>query len=247
MRNRSNLFMSTIGGVGSWQPPQPYTPPSFTQLDTNSDGGISLDEFEAGAPKAASGSGTAQSAAQQQRAEALFSKIDTNGDGSVSSAELSTFQSQSTQQQSSQQFLTQLIASGQSGAGGGPDGAGGTGAAGGAHHGGHHHGGGGGGVAQIGESTSTDGTTSAGGTTSTNSTTSADGTISADGTTGTDDDALTTLEGILDGTPGDTTTTTADSSSSPLDLLTAANSAYTSSANASTLWSSLSSVLQEAA
>ena len=138
--------MSTIGGVGSWQPPQPYTPPNFSQLDSNSDGGISLDEFEAGAPKAASGSGTSQSVAQQQRAEALFNKIDTNSDGSVSSAELNTFESQATQQQASQQFLTQLMASGQSGASDG------TGAAGKAHHGGHHHGGGGGGVAQIGES-----------------------------------------------------------------------------------------------
>ena len=230
--------MSTIGGVGSWQPPQPYTPPNFSQLDSNSDGGISLDEFEAGAPKAASGSGTSQSAAQQQRAEALFNKIDTNSDGSVSSAELNTFESQATQQQASQQFLTQLMASGQSGASDG------TGAAGKAHHGGHHHGGGGGGVAQIGESDSTSGTTSADG-----STTSTDGSAATDGT----DDALTTLEGILDGTPTDgtaagaTATAATDGSSSPLDLLTAASNAYSANANASSLWSSLSPLLQDAA
>jgi len=211
--------MSTIGGVGSWQPPQPYTPPNFSQLDSNSDGGISLDEFEAGAPKAASGSGTSQSAAQQQRAEALFNKIDTNSDGSVSSAELNTFESQATQQQASQQFLTQLMASGQSGASDG------TGAAGKAHHGGHHHGGGGGGVAQIGESDSTSGTTSADG-----STTSTDGSTATDGTAA-----------------GATATAATDGSSSPLDLLTAASNAYSANANASSLWSSLSPLLQDAA
>jgi len=211
--------MSTIGGVGSWQPPQPYTPPNFSQLDSNSDGGISLDEFEAGAPKAASGSGTSQSAAQQQRAEALFNKIDTNSDGSVSSAELNTFESQATQQQASQQFLTQLMASGQSGASDG------TGAAGKAHHGGHHHGGGGGGVAQIGESDSTSGTTSADG-----STTSTDGSTATDGTAA-----------------GATATAATDGSSSPLDLLTAASNAYSANANASSLWSSLAPLLQDAA
>jgi len=211
--------MPTIGGVGSWQPPQPYTPPNFSQLDSSSDGGISLDEFEAGAPKAASGSGTSQSVAQQQRAEALFNKIDTNSDGSVSSAELNTFESQATQQQASQQFLTQLMASGQSGASDG------TGAAGKAHHGGHHHGGGGGGVAQIGESDSTSGTTSADG-----STTSTDGSTATDGTAA-----------------GATATAATDGSSSPLDLLTAASNAYSANANASSLWSSLSPLLQDAA
>ncbi len=105
--------MSTIGGVSSWQTRQPYTPPNFSQLDTNSDGGISLDEFEAGAPKAASGSDATPSAAQQKRAEALFSKIDSNGDGSISNDELSSFQSKIAEQRSSQQFATQLLASGQ--------------------------------------------------------------------------------------------------------------------------------------
>ncbi len=106
--------MSSIGGIGSWQQTyQPYTPPTFSQLDTDSSGGISLDEFEAGAPKAQSGSDTTQSAAKQKRAEALFSKIDTNGDGSISSSELDTFQSQIADQRQSQQFATQLLASGQ--------------------------------------------------------------------------------------------------------------------------------------
>ena len=61
--------MSTIGGVSSWasQTRQTYTPPTFTQLDKNSDGGVSLDEFQAGAPKAASGSDATQSAATPQR------------------------------------------------------------------------------------------------------------------------------------------------------------------------------------
>ena len=132
--------MSTIGGVGSYQPPS-YTPPTFTQLDSNSDGGVSLSEFEADAPDGSSSSG-ASSATQQNPAEALFNKIDTNGDGSISSAEFSSFQSQATQQQSAQQFLTQLMASGQSGATSASSASGTSGGVGGAHHGHHHHGGG---------------------------------------------------------------------------------------------------------
>ena len=106
--------MSTIGGIGgSWAYQQPHQPPSFTQLDSNSDGGISLDEFEAGGPSGSPGSDATQSAARKQRAEALFNKIDTNGDGSISGDELNTFQTQMEEQRQSQAFATQLLANGQ--------------------------------------------------------------------------------------------------------------------------------------
>lgn len=214
--------MSTIGGVSGGQP---YTPPSFSQLDQNSDGGISLTEFETDAPGGASGS-DASSAAQQSRAEALFNQIDTNGDGSISSDELNSFESQASQQSAAQNFLTQLIASGQSGT----SGAGSSGHA----HGHHHHGGGGGGgdIASLGDTSSTDGTDTTGDTSTDGSSTSTD--------------PLTMLENMLDGA-------TSDSSSSsgllanPADLL-AANSAYGSSTSStSNLWSSFDSVLQNAA
>jgi EF-hand domain pair len=212
--------MSTIGGVGSWQQPQPYSPPTFSQLDQNSDGSISLAEFEADAPDGSSGSGA--SAATQNAAEALFNKIDTNGDGSISSSEFSTFQSQMSQQQSAQNFLTQLVASGQSGASG-------TGAAGSAHHGGHHHHGGG--MSLLDDSSSTDGT---------------DGTSSTDGSDSSTD-PLTMIEDLLNNTPTDGSTGDSTGSRAPADLLTAANNAYASSSTSNDLWSSLSNVLQDAA
>ncbi len=84
--------MSTIGGVGSWPPPQPYTPPSFSQLDSNDDGSVSLQELEADAPNSASG---AAPGATQQQAEALFKTIDSNGDGAISSDEFSSSSSRS--------------------------------------------------------------------------------------------------------------------------------------------------------
>ena len=92
--------MSSLGGInGSQQSWPTYTPPTFSQLDTNSDGGISLSEFEADGPQGTSGTSDSStaSAAQQQKAQALFDKIDTNGDGSISSDELSAFQAQAQQ------------------------------------------------------------------------------------------------------------------------------------------------------
>jgi len=287
--------MSTIGGIGSWQY-QPYTPPTFSQLDTNSDGGISLDEFEAGGPQGSSSDSDATSAAQQKRAEALFNQIDTNGDGSVSSDELSAFQSKIADQRQSQAFATQLLANGQqppsdtdvfnatdkngdgsvslsefsqsdaakglssdqlsqifntidsngdgsisqseastfldnlkseTASAGAPSGPPPGGSAGGVHHGGghHHH------ASGI-SGTDTTGTTS---------------TDTSDGNS-----LLATLEGILNGTSAAGTgadsgsTDTSDSSSSPLDLLTAATNAYSSGSQSTDLWSSISNLLEAA-
>jgi hypothetical protein len=53
----------------------------FKMLDTNGDGGISLDEFKAHRPPGASGEGADPS---RPSPEEVFRKIDTNGDGFLS-------------------------------------------------------------------------------------------------------------------------------------------------------------------
>lgn len=61
-----------------------FQPPSFASLDTNDDDQITLDELKAGVP-----GGT--NAASDKRAEALFKAMDADGNGSVSSDEKSAF------------------------------------------------------------------------------------------------------------------------------------------------------------
>jgi len=61
-----------------------FQPPSFASLDTNGDDQITLDELKAGAPGGAN-------AASDKRAEAMFKAMDTDGNGSVSSDEKSAF------------------------------------------------------------------------------------------------------------------------------------------------------------
>lgn len=73
--------MSSIGGVGGFKPPQHHKPPSFSQIDSNGDGGISLDEFESSAPKNA----------DKSKTDALFKSMDSDNDGSVSKTEMSAF------------------------------------------------------------------------------------------------------------------------------------------------------------
>ncbi len=58
-----------------------HKPPSFEQIDGNSDGGLSLEEFKSAAPKGADSS----------KSEELFKKIDSDGDGSISKAESDAF------------------------------------------------------------------------------------------------------------------------------------------------------------
>ncbi len=74
----------SISGLGSSPYAQPYQPPSFSTLDTNKDGSISLDELEAAAPGGASATSNAN-------VQALFKAMDTNGDGSISQDEKSAF------------------------------------------------------------------------------------------------------------------------------------------------------------
>lgn len=56
-------------------------PPSFDQIDSDSSGGISLDEFKAAGPKGGS----------DARATELFNKIDSDQDGTISKDEDSAF------------------------------------------------------------------------------------------------------------------------------------------------------------
>jgi hypothetical protein len=209
--------MSSLGGIGSQQPWPPYTPPTFSQIDSNADGGISLDELEAAGPQGSSASDGSASATQQAKAQSLFSQIDSNGDGSISNAEFSAFQTQA------QGFAAQLIANGQQP----PDAAGGSPPAGGSGHvhgGGHHH---------HAASTSAD---------PTDSTDATDG--SSDGT---GDSLLSTLENIVDASaPTDDPGQGAATDGTPGSLFSSAINAYSNGSSTDT-WSSLSNLLQQAA
>jgi Ca2+-binding EF-hand superfamily protein len=94
--------MSSISSIGGGFRPH-HKPPSFEQIDSNSDGGISLEEFEGAAPKGADGS----------KSEELFKKIDSDGDGSISKAESDAFKDKAQKADSLlQSFLFSLQAGG---------------------------------------------------------------------------------------------------------------------------------------
>jgi len=94
--------MSSISSVGGGFRPH-QKPPSFEQIDSNSDGGISLEEFEGAAPKGADSS----------KSEELFKKIDSDGDGSISKAESDAFKDKAQKADSLlQSFLFSLQAGG---------------------------------------------------------------------------------------------------------------------------------------
>lgn len=96
--------MSGISGVGGFRPPPPK-PPSFEQIDGNSDGSLSLDEFKSGAPKGADSAKT----------EELFKSIDSDSDGSISQAESDAFKAETKKaEQQLQSFLFELQQSSQS-------------------------------------------------------------------------------------------------------------------------------------
>lgn len=97
--------MSSISGVsGGFRPPPPK-PPSFESVDTDSSGGLSIEEFKAGAPKGADSS----------KSEELFKAIDSDSNGSVTKEEQDAFKTKAEQaQQQLQSFLFGLQAGGQS-------------------------------------------------------------------------------------------------------------------------------------
>ncbi|MBX9876459.1 MAG: EF-hand domain-containing protein [Beijerinckiaceae bacterium] len=97
--------MSSISGVsGGFRPPPPK-PPSFESVDTDSSGGLSIEEFKAGAPKGADSS----------KSEELFKAIDSDSNGSVTKEEQDAFKAKADQaRQQLQSFLFGLQSGGQS-------------------------------------------------------------------------------------------------------------------------------------
>lgn len=95
--------MSSIGSVGGGFRPPPPKPPSFNKLDGDSSGALSLEEFQAGAPKGADSAKT----------EKLFKTIDADSDGSVSKEESDAFQAKAEKARDAlQSFLFGLQAGG---------------------------------------------------------------------------------------------------------------------------------------
>ncbi len=105
--------ISALGGMPQGMM-RSFAPPSFSSLDDNSDGGITLDELQSNAP------GSVSDAQSQDRAAKLFSQMDSDGDGTVTSAEKDTFDAEIQDRMSQMQFSTQMMAST-----GGPQGSGG--------------------------------------------------------------------------------------------------------------------------
>lgn len=100
----------SISGVGAGASSvRAFEPPSFSSLDGNSDGGVSLDELQEGGPKLGS------AAKDAEHAEKVFSAMDTDGDGSVTETEKTAFDDQMEAQRSAMQFLAQQFGSEQSG------------------------------------------------------------------------------------------------------------------------------------
>lgn len=95
----------SIGGVGSASAMRSYQPPSFSTLDADSSGGITLEEL-----KAATAEGT-DSTKSSELAEKLFTAMDADGNGSVSSGEKDAFDASMAEQRQAMQFMVQQFAS----------------------------------------------------------------------------------------------------------------------------------------
>ncbi|PZO04301.1 MAG: hypothetical protein DCF30_00770 [Hyphomicrobiales bacterium] len=97
--------MSSISGVSGGYRPPPPKPPSFDKLDSDTSGGLSIDEFKSGAPKNA----------DSAKSEELFKAIDSDSDGSVTREETDAFKAKAEQaQQQLQSFLFGLQTEGTS-------------------------------------------------------------------------------------------------------------------------------------
>lgn len=102
--------MTSISGLGGGAAQflrAGHKPPSFDQLDANTDKSITLDELTASAP------GGAKNAAAQKRAESLFKAMDSNADGSVTSDEKDAFDLKLADHRQDMNFMAQLLAGGQ--------------------------------------------------------------------------------------------------------------------------------------
>lgn len=98
--------MSLSGIGGSAAALRSFQPPSFTSLDSDSSGGITLKELQSSAPKGAASSKSAE------RAEKLFSAMDTDADGSVTSTEKDAFDARMAENVQAMQFAVQQMAGG---------------------------------------------------------------------------------------------------------------------------------------
>jgi Ca2+-binding EF-hand superfamily protein len=78
--------------------------PSFSSLDGNGNGGISLDELKSAGP------GKAGGAKSDERVQKLFEAMDTDGSGEVSSAEKDSFDSKMAEARQAMQFMAQQFA-----------------------------------------------------------------------------------------------------------------------------------------
>jgi Ca2+-binding EF-hand superfamily protein len=99
------MSISGVGGGGAAFMRQ-LQPPSFSSIDSNASGDITLDELKAGAPNGATDAKSAE------RAEKLFAAMDADSNGSVSSDEKNAFDSKLAEQRQAMQFMTQLMAGG---------------------------------------------------------------------------------------------------------------------------------------
>lgn len=98
------MSLSGIGGGAAAL--RSFQPPSFTTLDSDSSGGITLEELKSGAPNGVSGSKSAE------RAEQLFSAMDADADGSVTSTEKDAFDARMAENVQAMQFAVQQLAGG---------------------------------------------------------------------------------------------------------------------------------------
>jgi Ca2+-binding EF-hand superfamily protein len=96
----------SIGALGgSSQMLRSFQPPSFSSLDGNGNGGISLDEFKSAGP------GKAGGAKSDERVQKLFEAMDADGSGEVSSTEKDAFDSKMAEARQAMQFMAQQFAS----------------------------------------------------------------------------------------------------------------------------------------
>ena len=98
----------SIGGVsGSAQMMRSFQPPTFSSLDKDASGGITLEELTSGGP-----GGTSDSKSTE-RAKKLFTAMDADKSGTISSDEKDAFDEKLETQRSAMQFVAQLLGSGQ--------------------------------------------------------------------------------------------------------------------------------------
>lgn len=94
--------MSAIGGMPSGAS-RTFQPPSFSKLDSDSSGGITLEELQSNAP------GGVSSAESDTRAEELFNALDADSDGTVTEEEKNSFDSQMQERMASMSFSAHIM------------------------------------------------------------------------------------------------------------------------------------------